>query len=236
MSLREAFLRDGVVAAGRVLSDVEAVREGLGAFPSGASFHPTTADDHPLVSWAAPLLAHAPLLDAVEAVLGPDLLVRNVDVFVRRPWSRDGVRWHRDTAVDAPGADRMLTAWLALSPATWWSGALTYARGSHRVRLPGESLSDDALTLPSAVARGIDRRSYWLAVAAPGDLVLHHHATLHRSGGNWTGTARVGVAIRFGAGDIDPRVFQAGVAQVVRGALRHPGILARPTVPIVLRG
>src|SRR5690606_2992527 len=200
------------------------------------SFDPDAAVDHPLRAWADELMRHPRLLDAVESVLGPDVVVRNVDVFVREPHTRDGVAWHRDSSVVDPVTDKLLTAWVALNPATPDNGAMQLVAGTHRGLLPGEHLAPDALTFPPSVVAALDPARVADDVLEPGQASLHHLRTVHRSGGNRTAGRRIGVVVRFAAGDTPGAVLEGGAVCVVRGRLRSDGVQARPVVSIGWHG
>ena len=49
-----------------------------------------------LFPWAAKLVRHASILDLVEAVIGPDILVFHTTVWLKPPCSENYVPWHQD--------------------------------------------------------------------------------------------------------------------------------------------
>ena len=85
------------------------------------------------------------ILDVVEGILGPDILVYAAEFFVKEPRTTHVVTMHQDLTYWGLGAiDGMVTAWLALSPATPASGCMDFVRASHKNPiLPHEDTFDE---------------------------------------------------------------------------------------------
>src|SRR5688500_17763271 len=80
---------------------------------------------HLHLRWAFELASHPRVLDAVESVLGPDLLVWATELFAKHP--RDpavAVGWHRDAPYLGLAAGRHTTAWIALADSTPGNGCM----------------------------------------------------------------------------------------------------------------
>ena len=142
----EAYRRDGFLFPVPVMSEdsargFRARLESLEAQHNGAS---ETADRRPLndyfrqnvhyVSTLANELCRMPsILDAVESILGPDLLVWSVEFIIKEPHTKRVISWHQDLTYWGLGeTDHEVTAWLALSPATRQSGCMQFVAGSHK--------------------------------------------------------------------------------------------------------
>jgi len=180
---------------------------------------PDDGGTHPLRDVILELASHPALTAIAAARLGPDLLARNADVFVREPWEKDGVWWHRDTRETRPGVERTVSVWVALTDVTRRGGPLWYLPGSHRQRLACES-DCRSLTLPRD---GLDRATRARAVPnvmPAGHVSMHDHRIVHMSTANRTRTRRVAVAIRYLADDVDPRAAEAAGGCLVRGEHR----------------
>ena len=82
------------------------------------------------------------ILDVVEGILGPDLLIYGVEFFIKEPKTRHKVSMHQDLTYWGLGAiDGMVTMWLALSPppalrAAWISCAPATSTRSCRMTTP----------------------------------------------------------------------------------------------------
>src|SRR5207249_7027213 len=75
--------------------------------------------------WAHELATHPAVLDAVEDLLGPDLLVWATELFAKHPQDPGVlIAWHRDLPYLGLTSGASTTAWVALSPSTPANGCL----------------------------------------------------------------------------------------------------------------
>jgi hypothetical protein len=144
---------------------------------------------------------HAPILDAVEGILGPDVMLYSVEFLTKEAHTKHVVTMHQDLAYWGMGdMDNILTAWLALSPATTASGCMDFVCGSHRNEILAHEDSFDEHNL---LSRGQEIKvdvadSDKVSVELnPGNISLHHGLTIHGSGPNKSDDRRIGVAIRY---------------------------------------
>jgi non-heme Fe2+,alpha-ketoglutarate-dependent halogenase len=169
--------------------------------------------------WAYDLVLHPAILNAVELVLGPDVLVHTATVFFKESDGTTHVDWHQDGYYLGLSEPEYLTAWVALTPSHPGNGGLQIIPASHQRELEhidgfgtkGERkpLSTCQLVLKIDQADAVD------IVLAPGEMSLHHVNLVHGSPPNRSGAPRVGVAIRY---------VSAGITQK---RSHHPVILAR---------
>ncbi|MGH7303870.1 MAG: phytanoyl-CoA dioxygenase family protein, partial [Candidatus Rokuibacteriota bacterium] len=78
---------------------------------------------HLLLTWLADLVRHPAILDAVEDVLGPNLLVWSASFFIKEARDPAYVSWHQDATYWGLSAPDVLTAWVAFTDATVENGA-----------------------------------------------------------------------------------------------------------------
>ncbi len=225
---REVYRRQGFVTGLRALSDAEtatclsqlAARIHRAEQSAGGRWwprdhRPHLSADHPLQAWARHWATRPAVLAHVRALLGPDLLIRNVDLFVKAPGQRRAVAWHVDSHIPS---DRWLTAWIPLTPALAHTGPLELMAGSHRQQLSPAPDSPATLTLkPEAVER-LSSLQRHLNVQPAGTMSLHHPSTVHRSGPNLSDQLRVALVVRFLAADVTPEEALSGVCAAVDGA------------------
>ena len=158
---------------------------------------------HPLESLILPVVREPALLSVVESLVSGDVLLRNVDLFVKEPQTVRGLRWHMDTEYGGDHPAGIVTAWIALTPSTHANGALWFAPGSHR--RPSAN--------PASENYHRSAQGYFPPVQARlcvGEASFHHGRLLHSSGANQTQKARWGLAIRFFGSDLVPEVAQCG--------------------------
>jgi len=188
-----------------------------------------------IVSTAASELAHHPaILDAVESLIGPDLLVWMVELIVKPPHSEGMLTMHQDvTYWGLDGIDGLVTAWVALSDVSKANGAMQFVRGSHRL---GQLDHDDTFGENNMLSRGqqvafehdpVDEIAVELGA---GQVSLHHGHMFHGSGPNNTDAERVGLVIRYIEPEVRQQVGVRDYAMTVRGA-NHTGNLISVAPP-----
>jgi ectoine hydroxylase-related dioxygenase (phytanoyl-CoA dioxygenase family) len=219
-----AFWRDGYRFPVRVLSAEEArrVRDRLEAYEaqSGGPISSNMRHKvHLLFTWAAELVRHPRILDAVEDLLGPDILCWTTNFFIKEPRTPSFVSWHQDATYWGLDPDDVVTAWVALSDAPVESGAMEFLPGSHRMgQLPHADTfhEHNLLSRGQEIAVKVDAEKAVKVPLCAGEMSLHHVKLAHYSGPNTTGDRRIGLAIRY----IPPHVRQLKVrdsATLVRG-------------------
>ena len=177
-----------------------------------------TIDTHLSLPWVLELALNSRVLDAVERVLGPDILVWNTHWFPKFPRDRGFISWHQDAAYWGLSPPLVTTAWIALSESTLENGCLQVLPGSHHESLPQiETYApDNMLSRGQEIAVEIDLSKVVALPLRPGQFSLHHIGIAHGSGPNTSDRPRVGIAVRY----IAPQVVQAG-------AMRDIVVLAR---------
>lgn len=206
-------------------AELEAVERAEGPI-SGARRHKA----HLLFPWLSALIRHPRLLDAVEDVLGPDILCWNTNFFIKEPRDPGYVSWHQDSTYWGLSEPLSVTAWLALSASTPQSGCVRVMPGSHRkAQLPHIERPDatNMLSRGQEIAVEIDEARAVDLVLQPGECSFHHLMTVHGSRPNCSDDRRIGIAIRY----IAASVRQLGgrdYATLVRGADREQNFEPEP--------
>ncbi|GDY11521.1 hypothetical protein LBMAG53_03980 [Planctomycetota bacterium] len=149
--------------------------------------------------WAWDLATDRRLLDAVEQVLGPDLVLWAMHCWYKPPRTGKRIPWHQDASYWAIEPKKTVTVWLALAPTNRANGCLQVIPGSHRhPDLPQVPVSDPRSWFPAAAdpARVDPTQAVALDMAA-GEGVLFNEATLHGSDPNDSDQARFAVSFRY---------------------------------------
>jgi len=216
------YWRDGFVAPITVMTEdqaaglrarIEALERAHG--PLHYTVKPT------LFVTAADEMAHWPaLLDAVEDILGPDILAWDSAFIIKEPGTSKFVSWHQDlTYWGLDKVDDVVSVWLALSPATVESGTMSMIPGSHRTHAAHRATADadNILSRGQTVDVAVEDLARAVPIVLrPGQMSLHHGLVLHASGGNRSTDRRIG----FNMNLITPSVRQTVVADDTALALR----------------
>ncbi|MBT6117784.1 MAG: phytanoyl-CoA dioxygenase family protein [Rhodospirillaceae bacterium] len=186
---------------------------------------------HLLLPWINDLVRHPRVLDAVEDVLGADILCWGGGFFYKRGGTGSFVSWHQDTWYWTWQPKDAVTVWLALTDATEEMGCVHYLPGSHLapITTPGRLAREgNLLTTSLEVAGGVDEAR---TVAMPlqcGQLSLHHERAVHGSAPNRTDRPRVGFSIQYVAPHFVHATGPKTSATLVRGEDRHGNFLPEP--------
>jgi hypothetical protein len=181
------------------------------------------AETHTFLPWAYELASRPEVLDAIESILGPDLLVWHTRWFTKRPGDGTFITWHQDGTYWALDPPKVCTAWIALSRSDDESGCMRVVPGTHRTgQLPHRDTYEErnALSRGQEIAVEVDEHEAVSLVLEPGQFSLHHIGVVHGSGQNRSGDARIGFAIRFVAPEVRQDV-ESAFAMLVRGEDRY---------------
>jgi non-haem Fe2+, alpha-ketoglutarate-dependent halogenase len=224
---------DGFLCSIPALSPAEArdCRARLEAFeasqgrPLGQLPGQLRAKTHLLFPWLDDLVRHPAVLAAVEDLIGPDLLVYHLTMWIKEPRDDAFVSWHQDgTYFGLDPADQHVTAWVALSDSLPETGCVTALPGSHRLgQLPhtARRAAANLLSNGQQVVMEVDATRVVPLVVRAGEFSLHHTHLLHSSAPNRGRERRIGVGISY----IPTRVRHVGphrlTASLVRGQDRY---------------
>lgn len=225
-----SYRRDGIyfpirvmdaAQAGNMLSRLERIEAEFGGrLPARVNQKP-----HLLFPWLAELVRHPGILDAVESVLGPDLLCWSAQFFAKNGGDPGYVSWHQDATYWGLSSPDVVTAWVAFTPSTVQSGCMRVVPGTqHRQFAHKDTFAEtNLLSRGQEIEVDVNESDAVDVILAPGEISLHHVLICHGSEPNRSSERRVGFAIRY----ISAEVYQtSGVlesATLVRGsdALNH---------------
>jgi non-heme Fe2+,alpha-ketoglutarate-dependent halogenase len=221
---RAAYERDGFVFPIDVMS-AEEVGEYRHRFEKAEMKYPTALNTHNRnnahISFTCldELVHHGVIVDAVEDIIGSNVLASGTVLFIKEPTTSGFVSWHQDFTYMGFEPHDGVTAWLALTPSTIETGCMQMIPASHLQGLKPhrDTFEKDNLLTRGQVVDGIDETTAVSIELQPGQMSLHHPRVIHGSQPN-TGHAR-----RFGFATqayIPPHVHQtkcAPYATLVRG-------------------
>ena len=235
----EQYRNDGFYFPVRILDEGDAAgyRSRLEAFeaaqggPIGGALRNKS---YLLFQWVDELMRNSEILDAVEDLIGPDILCWNTLFWVKEAQSEAFVTWHQDLRYWGLDTDELITVWLALSPATELSGCMRVFPGSHRGELmphKDEYHDDNMLTRGQEIAVEVDESK---AVSMPlqtGEASLHNGRLAHASEPNRSDDRRVGLSLHYMPTRTRQVVGDWDSAALVRGEDRfgHFALSPRPT-------
>ena len=198
---------------GHFLAEVEELERRYG----GRLTSLNAVQPHLFFPWAFELATHDRVLDVVESVLGPDILVHSTSVFCKYPHDPGYIPFHQDGHYWRLEKAMLVSAWIALTESSEANGALQVLPGSQTERLPHKYVPVEDHLLASGLTLDMPvRRSDVVTLALqPGSMSLHHVNLVHGSQPNRSDSKRLGIAVRY----ISPADKQQ--------PLHHRAVLAR---------
>ena len=186
---------------------------------------------HLLFPWINELMRNQGILDMVEDLIGPDIMVWSSHLYPKEPGDGRFISWHQDSAHWGLETDNILTVWVALTPASRDNGCMRMLPGSQTTGTVSHRDTWDAqniLTRGQTIAEEIDEeRAIWVELE-PGQASIHHIYMWHASPPNSTDARRVAVALRY----ITPKARQTrsdrDFATLVRGEDRYGNFEPEP--------
>lgn len=156
---------------------------------------------HLCFTWSHALTARAEILDVVEDLIGPDILIFASKFWVKPGGNDDGayVSWHQDSAYFGLEPHALAAVWVALTDSTHANGCLRVLPGSHH----GPALShNETFAAKNLLARGqaiegLDEGAAVDLELTAGQFSVHHEHTVHGSLPNRTDAPRIGLTLFY---------------------------------------
>ena len=183
--------------------------------------------------WLVDIVRNERLLDAVEDIIGPDILCWGASFFSKKARDHRFISWHNDTYFYSYEPQETLSAWVSFNPATIESGCLMYIPGSHKGPDPKHIFKPgpDNLVSDGRTVVGVDETKAVPAILKPGQVVFHHERVIHGSGPNNADHPRVGFVIHYIAPHVRETKFEGPTAMLCRGRDTSGGHWGRDPEP-----
>ena len=228
------YWKDGFLFPLRVMStnkalDLRRSVEGVEAQYAGGGLeqdvaHYLRTSPHVVLPFVADMALDTAVLDAVEGVLGPDLMIWGADFFIKEAGTTKIVSWHQDLTYWGLGeTSDQVTAWIALSDVSRQSGCMRFVAGSHKQAIVPHTDTfgaDNLLSRGQEIAVDVDEKDAMHIELAPGEMSLHHGLLFHASGPNVSEDRRIGLAIRYINPNARQEVAERDYAMLARGVDR----------------
>ena len=175
---------------------------------------------HLLLTFLDELVRHPAVLDAVEGVIGPNILCWASSFFTKEPQTTDFISWHQDLTYWGLEPADIGTAWIALSPSSPESGCMRVVPGTHTQEVAphrdtfGEH---NMLSRGQEIAVEVEEDHAVDVVLQPGEMSLHHVKLFHGSNPNHSADRRIGFAVRYLPTYVRQTVGEKDSALLVRG-------------------
>ena len=170
--------------------------------------------------WFAKLALHPRILDAVEDVIGPDILIWTSTFFIKEPHSPTFAAWHQDGTYFGLAPQTSITAWVALSDASHEAGcmdAVSFKGQPRQMYHAPKRLEHSINRAGQEVMEPIDESGIRAMELKAGQFSLHHELAIHRSSPNNASHRRIGIGLNYIPTSVRTTTSVRMSAMLVRG-------------------
>jgi len=159
------------------------------------------------------------ILDAVESIIGKDILVGGTTLFIKDPDKKGFVSWHQDARYIGFEPYNWVTAWLAITDANEENGCMRMWSGSHKEKIKDhkDTYNENNLLTRGQTVQNVPIEKIVPNVLKAGQLSLHHPMIVHGSGPNKSNQRRIGFVIQSYIGTNVDQIIGKVYVQQARG-------------------
>ena len=159
------------------------------------------------------------ILDAVQSLIGKDILVCGTTLFIKNPKEKGFVSYHQDAKYIGLEPYNWVTAWVAITDSNEQNGCMRMWSGSHKDNLKDHDQKFNAgnLLTRGQTVNDVPENETRALILSAGQMSLHHPKTVHGSGLNKSNDRRIGFVIQSYIGSNVKQVIGKNSVQLARG-------------------
>ena len=171
----------------------------------------------------SPLLdevTHNPkILNAVESLIGKNILVCGTTLFIKNPYVKGFVSYHQDAKYIGLEPHNWVTAWVAITDSNEENGCMRMWSGSHKDNLRDheQMFNEGNLLTRGQTVNNVPKKKVKPLVLTAGQMSLHHPKVVHGSELNNSNDRRIGFVIQSYIGTNVKQVLGKNSVQLARG-------------------
>ena len=173
------------------------------------------------------------VLDAVESIIGNNILVCGTTLFIKNPGEGGFVSYHQDAKYIGLEPHNWVTAWVAITNSNENNGCMKMWSGSHKDNLKehDQNFNEKNLLTRGQTINNVPDDQIVSLVLNAGQMSLHHPKTVHGSGVNHSKDRRIGFVIQSYIGTNVKQVLGRNGVQLARGEDKYNfhEIIGRPS-------
>ena len=173
-----------------------------------------------LISHIFDKVSHNPkILDAVESIIGKDILICGTTLFIKNPKEKGFVSFHQDAKYIGLEPHNWVTAWIAVTDTNEENGCMRMWSGSHKHELKyhNQKFDENNLLTRGQTIENVPYNETTPVILKSGQMSLHHPTIVHGSGLNKSNDRRIGFVIQSYIGTNVNQVLGKMYMQQARG-------------------
>ena len=159
------------------------------------------------------------ILDAVESIIGKNILICGTTLFIKNPNEKGFVSFHQDAKYIGLEPHNWVTAWIAITDANEENGCMQMWPRSHKKNLihHTEKFDENNLLTRGQTIENVPSEEIESVVLETGQMSLHHPTVIHGSGLNKSNDRRIGFVVQSYIGSNVNQVLGKMFVQKARG-------------------
>ena len=159
------------------------------------------------------------ILDAVESIIGKNILICGTTLFIKNPNEKGFVSFHQDAKYIGLEPHNWVTAWVAITDANEENGCMRMWVGSHKANLKNhnQKFDENNLLTRGQTVENVPINDTKPVILKAGQMSLHHPTVVHGSGLNKSNDRRIGFVIQSYIGTNVEQVLGKMFVQQARG-------------------
>jgi len=159
------------------------------------------------------------ILDAVESLIGKNILICGTTLFVKNPNEKGFVSFHQDAKYIGLEPYNWVTAWVAITDANEENGCMRMWSGSHKndLQYHNQKFDENNLLTSGQTVENVPMNETKPVILKAGQISLHHPKVVHGSGLNKSNDRRIGFVIQSYIGSNVDQVLGKMYVQQARG-------------------
>ena len=159
------------------------------------------------------------ILDAVESIIGKNILVCGTTLFIKNPDEKGFVSFHQDAKYIGLEPHNWVTAWVALTDSNEKNGCMKMWTGTHKKEIKdhNQKFDENNLLTRGQTIENVPINETTSVILKAGQMSLHHPAVIHGSGLNKSKERRIGFVIQSYIGTNVDQVLGKMYVQLARG-------------------
>ena len=182
------------------------------------------------------------ILDAVESIIGKNILACGTTLFIKNSDERGFVSFHQDAKYIGLEPHNWVTAWIAVTDSNEENGCMKMWSGSHKTDLKNHiekfDYSKGNLLTRGQTVENVPFEETEPVILKAGQMSLHHPRIVHGSGVNKSKERRIGFVIQSYIGSNVEQVLGKMYVQQARGedSFNYHNHVERPKVTMEKNG
>tara|TARA_B100000575_G_scaffold170792_1_gene136736 strand:+ start:12 stop:836 length:825 start_codon:yes stop_codon:yes gene_type:complete len=164
------------------------------------------------------IVHNSKILDAVESIIGRNILVCSTTLFIKNPNEQGFVSYHQDARYIGLEPHNWVTAWVAITDSNEKNGCMRMWPKSHlKIKDHNEKINEKNLLTRGQTVENVPEDEVKSIKLKAGQMSLHHPRIVHGSGINKGTDRRIGFVIQSYIGTNVRQILGKNSCQLARG-------------------